>query len=380
MVTGALRQAPILFAGSYVNAVPLLRRVAAKFDAGKYAFCSTLNVARPAGISDRLQMLLALPSAVYFATRVRAKARLLQADDIEIANIIQAAFIHRLYRGLARSILRKCRTKCLVIGNANRPFELALWAEATGSGVKTVLLPYQEMEMHPARMFSLCRGRFSHFLPFSEYSAARIRELNPVAQVEAAGFPPSLNADELSAIAPRNGKGRRVLYIAGSNDTEKDAADLLRRAFENVGNIDLRVRLHPSGNTKWFRSLFEWLDPAQLSDPSTTSLSEDLLGSDVIVTIGSTVSFDAMTAGIPVVWLTPPSVRLELVHHPIRNQQLALLDASGESDLREIVARLFDDHAYYEMVVEDQWQRIASAGLNKPYFSIVKSAIEELIA
>ncbi len=207
MVTGALRQAPILFAGSYVNAVPLLRRVAAKFDAGKYAFCSTLNVARPAGISDRLQMLLALPSAVYFATRVRAKARLLQADDIEIANIIQAAFIHRLYRGLARSILRKCRTKCLVIGNANRPFELALWAEATGSGVKTVLLPYQEMEMHPARMFSLCRGRFSHFLPFSEYSAARIRELNPVGASRGSGVSAFVECGRIVGDCPSQWQG-----------------------------------------------------------------------------------------------------------------------------------------------------------------------------
>ncbi|HSO46875.1 MAG TPA: hypothetical protein VLQ68_02985, partial [Rhizobiaceae bacterium] len=176
------------------------------------------------------------------------------------------------------------------------------------------------------------------------------------------------------------GKGRRALYIAGSNESERDAADLLRRAFDTGHNIDLRVRLHPSGNTQWFRSLFEWLGPAQISNPSTTSLSGDLVGADVIVTIGSTVSFDAMTAGIPVVWLTPPSVHQELLHHPIRNQQLALLDASNEADLRKILTRLFDDNAYYETVVKDQWQRIASAGLNKPYFSIVKSVIEELIA
>lgn len=380
IVSGALRPAPILFAGSYVNAIPLLKRVASKFDEAEWAFCSTLDSGREAGVEDRLQVLLAMPSAVYFATKVRAKARLLEAEGFEIGNIVQAAFIHRLYRGLARSILRKCRTKCLVIGNANRPFELALWAEATGLGLKTVLLPYQEMEMHPARMFSLCRGRFSSFLPFSEYSATKIRQLNPDAQVEAAGFPPSLSTDELTAVASRPRKGRRVLYIAGSNETERDAADLLRRAFGTGNHIDLRVRLHPSGNTKWFRSLFEWLGPAQISDPSTSSLSGDLVGADVMITIGSTVSFDAMTAGIPVVWLTPPSVRQEIAHHPIRNQQLALLDALGEADLGEIVTRLFDDSAHYETVVKDQWQRIASAGLNKPYFTIVKSAIEELIA
>jgi hypothetical protein len=58
---------------------------------------------------------------------------------------------------------------------------------------------------------------------------------------------------------------------------------------------------------------------------------------------------------------------------------LRSLEASNEAELRAIVTRLCDDPTNYESTVADQWRRIASAGLNKPYFSIVKSSIEALI-
>ena len=379
IITGDIRKAPILFAASYINSVGLLKRVASNFPKEDYAFCSTLESSRQPSLADRLRIISALPSAIRFADKVKAKALLFDTDQRETENIFQAALIHRVYRQLARSLIRKTRAKCLVVGNANRPFEFALWSEATRRNLKTVLLPYQEVELHPARMFSLCRGNFSLVLTYSEYSAAKMRELNPATPVACAGFPRSLDAAELSRRGGRGAPGRKVLYIAGSTPNEPEAAKILRGAFSSGGNLELHVRPHPAANNAQFRGLFDWLDPKNMSDPAKATLAQDLIASDVIVTIGSTVTFDAMTAGIPVVWLTPPSMRQDLANHSIRSQKLALLDASSDTELRKLVSGLLDDRSRYEQVASDQLARIETAGLNKDYFAIVKSSISELV-
>lgn len=377
-VSGEIRHAPILFAASYINSAGLLKRVASKFLEEDYSFCSTLESTRQP-LAERLRIVAALPSALRFAYAVKAKAQAFNTDQRETETIFQAALIHRVYRHLARSLIRKTRAKCLVIGNANRPFEFALWSEAASRNLKTVLLPYQEVELHPARMFSLCRGNFSLVLTYSEYSAAKMRELNHATQVESAGFPCSLDAREFSKRNTRGSIGRKVLYIAGSTPNEPEASRILRGAFSNGGNLDLHVRPHPAANNVQFRAFFDWLEPQNISDPTKSTLAQDLTESDVIVTIGSTVSFDAMLAGIPVVWLTPPSMRQNLAAHSIRSQKLALLDASSDAELRKLVSELLADRSRYEQVANDQLARIETAGLNKDYFAIVKSSISTLV-
>ena len=83
-----------------------------------------------------------------------------------------------MYRQTARSIFNKVRPKCLVIGNANRPLEFSLWAEAKAKGVVTVLLPYTEITLKHTRFLSLCRGASDLVLPFSKSSAAQMRRLS----------------------------------------------------------------------------------------------------------------------------------------------------------------------------------------------------------
>ena len=110
-----------------------------------------------------------------------------------------------MYRQTARSILNKVRPKCLVIGNANRPLEFSLWAEAKAKGVATVLLPYTEITLKPTRFLSLCRGAFDLVLPFSESSAAQMRRLRPNVATVVVGFPVGFGAAETDGTGEEEG-------------------------------------------------------------------------------------------------------------------------------------------------------------------------------
>ena len=82
-----------------------------------------------------------------------------------------------------------------------------------------------------------------------------------------------------------------------------------------------RVRLHPRRRGAEIHELFGWLSPDCISDPLRTKLVDDIARSDVLITIGSTVAFDAMIAGVPVIWLTPETARDKLESHAIRRQK-----------------------------------------------------------
>ena len=267
MVPRGVPHASILAASSYVVSANLLRQVIADLEAGEGILFDASDVAsrpRVARLVDALNMLLALPRALIFTVRVRSTLMRVGTGPVERNRIALAGFVHGIHRSAARAILKKIRPKCLVIGNGNRPLELSLWAEARAQGIATVLLPYAEINLKPARFLSLCRGNFDLILPFSDYSADQIRKLRHNVQFEVVGFPAGFaSADVDDSVLDKTGARRRnVLYIAGNN-FETAAAKLIREAFGHSTDLRLRVRPHPrsrknKGPTP--SELFGWLD------------------------------------------------------------------------------------------------------------------------
>ena len=377
-----LRRAPILAASSYVNSVNLLRQVVTGFEAKEAVLCDATDHRgySSLGIFDRVRLLRSLAPALIFTVRVRSTLMEAGVELAECNRIALAAFVHRMYRQTARAILKKVRPKCLVIGNGNRPFELSMWAEARARGIATVLLPYLEISLGPARFLSLCRGAFDLVLPFSEYSAAQMRKLRPDIAAEVVGFPACIySVDADSVVKKKASIGRDILYVAGTTPVEELAAEILREAFADCSDLRLRVRLHPRRREAEMHVLFGWLSRDCISDPVRTKLVDDIAMSDVMVTIGSTVAFDAMIAGVPTVWLTPKTAREKLELHPIRRQKLALIEATSSVELRMIVQKLIDDQNERKRVVEEQWSRLRVAGYNRDYFAAVRSALRRVV-
>ena len=235
MVPREIRHAAILAASSYVVSANLLRQVVADLEAGEGMLFDASDVTprtRLARLVDALRTLLALPRALIFTLRVRGTLTRGGAGPVECNRMALAGFVHGIHRPAARAILKRVRPKCLVIGNANRPLEFSLWAEARAHGIATVLLPYAEINLKPARFLSLCRGDFDLVLPFSDYSASQMRKLKHNVQVEVVGFPvgfASTDIDE-SEVDKKGPRRRSVLYIAGNN-FETAAAKLIHEAF-----------------------------------------------------------------------------------------------------------------------------------------------------
>ena len=386
MVPYEVRHAAILAASSYVVSANLLRQVVADLDAGEGVLFDASDVTsrtRLAKLVDSVRTLLAFPSALIFTLRVRATLTRVGAGPVECNRIALAGFVHGIHRPAARAILKRVRPKCLVIGNANRPLEFSLWVEARAQGVATVLLPYAEINLKPARFLSLCRGDFDLVLPFSDYSASQMRKLKHTIQVEVVGFPvgfASTDIDE-SEVDKKGPRRRSVLYIAGNN-FETAAAKLIHEAFGDSTDLRLRVRPHPRKRpNKRYEpgEQFGWLDPTCISDPEHVELAEDIALSDVVITIRSTAAIEAMIAGVPLVWLSPLSYREELERAPLRVQGLGSLEVTTSIELHTIVNKLLDDVSERKRVVEEQWSRLRAAGYDRNYFNKVNSALRQLV-
>lgn len=386
MVPYEVRHAAILAASSYVVSANLLRQVVADLDAGEGVLFDASDVTsrtRLAKLVDSVRTLLAFPSALIFTLRVRATLTRVGAGPVECNRIALAGFVHGIHRPAARAILKRVRPKCLVIGNANRPLEFSLWVEARAQGVATVLLPYAEINLKPARFLSLCRGDFDLVLPFSDYSASQMRKLKHTIQVEVVGFPvgfASTDIDE-SEVDKKGPRRRSVLYIAGNN-FETAAAKLIHEAFGDSTDLRLRVRPHPRKRpNKRYEpgEQFGWLDPTCISDPEHVELAEDIALSDVVITIRSTAAIEAMIAGVPLVWLSPLSYREELKRAPLRVQGLGSLEVTTSIELYTIVNKLLDDVSERKRVVEEQWSRLRAAGYDRNYFNKVNSALRQLV-
>ena len=249
IVPREIRHSAILAASSYVVSANLLRQVVAVLEAGEGMLFDATDVtprSRLARLFDVLRTLLALPGALIFTLRVRRTLRRVGAGPVECNRMALAGFVHGIHRPAARAILKRVRPKCLVIGNANRPLEFSLWAEARAHGIATVLLPYAEINLKPARFLSLCRGDFDLVLPFSDYSASQMRKLKHNVQVEVVGFPVGFASTDIdgSEVDEKGPRRRSVLYIAGNN-FETAAAKLIHEAFGESNDLLLRVRPHP---------------------------------------------------------------------------------------------------------------------------------------
>ena len=380
-VPQGLHGAVILAASSYIVSANLLGQVVAALKPGEGVLCNVSGIT-PLSLSSRLvdgfRSLLAIIPALIFTVRVRSTLIKDGVGLVECNRIAMAAFIHSIYRRTARAILKKVEPRCLVIGNGNRPFEFSLWAEARTRGIATVLLPYAEISPKPARFLSLCRGKFDLVLPLSDYSADQLRKLRPDVAVEVVGFPANFCTVDTNGGLVKKNSYCEVLYIAGNN-FEAAAAELLREAFVGCHELRLRVRLHPRNRGVGARRLFDWLDQDQIKDPMDTKLAEDIGSSDVVLTVRSTAALDAMVGGVPLVWLSPKMASEELERYSLREQKLALLEASTCNELRTIIQRLYNDGDERKRVVEEQWSRLRAAGYDRDYFQLVKNALRQMI-
>jgi hypothetical protein len=381
-VPRGLEHAAILAASSYAVSARFLRQVVDSFEPGEAVLCD-VSATAPRSLSrrivDSLGLLAAAGPALIFALRVNAALRRARIGPVERRRIAEAAFIHAAHRRGARAILQSVRPECLVIANGNRAFELSLFAEAKARGIATVLLPFAEINPKPARFLSLCRGAFDLVLPFSEHSAAEIRKLRQGVAVEVVGFPVgsfAIDMDETSE--PGRMGGFKVLYICGNN-FEDEASVFLRTAFADIRDVKLRVRLHPRNTEAEIRALFSWVAQDRFSNPLKTPLAEDIGSADAAIMVRSTVALDAMFAGVPMIWLSPSKHRAELESHPVRKQELALLDAATPEELRGILQKLAHDEGERQRVRDEQWARLRAAGYNQDYFDTVRTALRRLL-
>jgi hypothetical protein len=380
-----LPHAPILIASSYLVSAKLLRQVVAALEPAERVFYYPGDIP-PQPLQNRmaghLRAIAALGPALTFAMGVRSTLVRPGVVSVERNRAALAAFTHRMHRRTARSILNKVRPKCLVIGNANRPLEFSLWAEAKAKGVATVLLPYTEITLKPTRFLSLCRGAFDLVLPFSESSAAQMRRLRPDVATVVVGFPVGFGAAETDGAGEEettrvSTKPLQILYFAGTN-FEAGAAALLREALAGSTDLRLRVRLHPRAGPEG-REVFDWLGPEGFSDPHHVSLGDDIKQSGVALAVRSTATIEAMIAGVPCVWLSPASAREQLKFSTLRAQNLTPLEASTPGELRAILERLRDIEGERERIADHQFARLRAVGYDRDYFDLVATALRRLV-
>jgi hypothetical protein len=378
----ATGQAAILLASSYSVSAEFLRKVREVFDPAEAVLCDVSDGAPGSALHrvlTRLGTLAALPSASIFAMRVNRALKRTGASPAERHRIAEAALTHAVYRRVARAILKQAKPECVVIANGNRPFEFALFAEAKARGLPTVLLPFAELNPKPARFLSLCRGGFDLALPFSEHSAEELRKLRKDAAIEVVGFPGGgAKADHEDA--PERGERSvgEILYIGGNN-FEAEACGMLSEALADAPELKLRVRPHPRNDQAEMRALFDFVAPERISDPDETSLAADLAAADIVVMVRSTVALDAMFAGKPLVWLSPPQHRRAFEDHPIRKQALALYDVSTAAELRTALRKLAGDPEERRHVATEQWSRLSAAGYRQGYYEAVRAALRRLV-
>jgi hypothetical protein len=380
-----LAHAPMLIASSYLVSAKLLRQVVAALPSAQRVFYYPGDLP-PLPLRDRLVGHLrgaaALAPALIFTMRVRSTLAKSGVATVERDRAALAAFTHRMYRQTARAILNKVRPKCLVIGNANRPLEFSLWAEAKAIGVTTVLLPYTEITLKPTRFLSLCRGAFDLVLPFSESSAAQMRRLKPDVATVVVGFPVGFGTLETDdpgeeESAEMSGEPLQLTYFAGTN-FEAGAAELLREALASSTGFRLRVRLHPRAGNEG-REVFDWLGPEDFSDPHLITLTDDIKRSGVALAVRSTAAIETMIAGVPCVWLSPASAREQLKFSTLRAQNLTPLEASTPGELRAILERLRDIEGERERIADHQFVRLRAVGYDRDYFDLVASALRRLV-
>jgi hypothetical protein len=372
--------AAILAASSYAVSAGFLKKVVETFAPTEAAFSDGRAASQRSAIEqarDQFRALRAFIPAAIFAARVSAVLHNAGVPLVLRRRIAEAAFKHAIYRRTARAVLRAAKPECLVIANGNRPFEFALFAEAKARRVATVLLPFAELNPKPARFLSLCRGAFDLSLPFSEYSASELRNLRAGARIEVVGFPSEVPAEDDEA-SPGEERRREILYVCGNN-FEEEAASIMREAFAGARDARLRVRLHPRNDAVATRALYDFVPDGNISDPNATPISEDIANADLAIMMRSTVALEAMFAGKPVVWLSPPACLADLADHPIRKQELALFDADAPAALREAVLKLADDRAERERVAKEQWRRLRAAGYDQDYYEAVRSALRRLV-
>jgi hypothetical protein len=376
-----LRHADILAASSYSVSVKFLEKIVKVFQPGEALLCDA-SVERHAGLRCVLSAFGFVPRlwpALRFAYRVDRVLRRFGTAPVERQRIAEAAASHALYRYVARAILRAVRPQVLLIANGNRPFEFALFAEAKATAISTVLIPFAELNPKPARFLSLCRGDFDLMLPFSEHSADVIRKLRTYPAVEVVGYPCEFIHSDADDQEPGEGDSFRILHICGNN-FEDEVSEMCRPALENAEACALRVRFHPRNDREEIRRIFGWVSPDAFSHPAATALSEDLAWAHAVTLVRSTVALDAMFAGLPVILLSPTSRRSEVDSHPVRRQRLAVLEASGPTQLGSILERLARDKAERHRIRQEQWTRLRAAGYARDYYGAVEDALRRFVA
>ena len=350
----------------------LMRRVVQCFTSEEAVHFERTNSKRGGVLQlfDRLSGLLALPDALMYGKRVRDVLRDAGCAESEVHAVTFRAIQHRLSRREARSILTRSRARCIIIGNGNRRFEYALWAEARSRGVATVLLPYQEIMLKPGRFFSLCGGDFDLALPFSEYSATQLRLLQPNLHTVVTGYPRERSE-------PKQATAKDILYLSGVGP-EPEAAPLLRLAFEHKQDR-LRVRFHPRMTHQDRLEYFGWVSPQHVSDPSHISLGDDVRRAAVAISVWSTSALEAMSADVPVVWLAPEKLKNKMSAEPMHCQGVKVVEVTNAEELGKSVRILLTDTGERQRVIQEQHRRMGLCGYSKEYFKTVQTTLQALL-
>ena len=371
--------APILFGSSYHVSANFMRWVAASMQPGEallYEASQTAARSFRQWFVDMRRSVSVFGDAVIYAARVLRVLKRAGFSRGERNGVAAEAIRHTLYRAAARAVLDQSKAAWVVIGNANRRFEMALWCEAKTRGLSTALMPYSEINMQtPARAFSLCRGAFDLAFPFSEYSGTQLRSLCPHMSVVVAGYP---RRDARRAEASGNGSRTRVvdvLYLSGIS-AERQAVPMLRSALEDYAGLRLRLRLHPRLYVRTKpaerEELYGWLATDQISDPAEVDLLDDIVASELAITVWSTTALDTMRAGVPLIWLVPERLSAAAESSPLYLQGLPVLIARTAPELRRLVAHLLNSRGERQRVVDKQWLKMRELGLDKDYLATVK--------
>jgi hypothetical protein len=223
----------------------------------------------------------------------------------------------------------------------------------------------------------LCRGDFDLALVFSEYSAEQMQILNKNINLKVVGFPTVVNKALLIKNERPLQTKKIVLYIAGSDVEETFNSSLLKECFKDRTDVVLKVRLHP--NALNYHEKFSWLGSDNISSYKTCSLEEDVASASAVITVNSTVSLDAILAGKPVIWISPPLMRSRLDQHPYRLQKLSNLEASSSQALTLILDQIFNHSHIYESEKKYQLNKLCSAGYNLDWFKQVKASLNEYL-
>jgi len=292
---------------------------------------------------------------------LKAELRTHRISNGEAHALLMAAVVRR-WAQLGSSIAR------MIYVYENQPWERAICWEAKRCFPEAVVVGYQHANVErlllnfhlapgeadvaplPDRVVTI--GKYTaNLLSQSGYKPGQVR-VGGALQMQAmfAGSVPSAHAS-----ASKNGA---TVLVAPSNGLEEAAelVDIAGRLFDETDSIQVVVKCHPIMPLQMISKV------AGVGLPPHVGLSEEpitdlMLKSDLMVYSGSSVCFQALTLGLPVIHLR---TRFDLDLDPLEAQPEVRLDATGLDDLKEKVRWLLAHREEYIATHQEKWTRLVN--------------------